>query len=243
MNLVTGSRDTDLEILTYLDDRSLLNLCLIKNRYILSLCSTENLWQNRFIYKFGQIAANYKPEDRSWKRHYLTVISSLDELISPDGDLSPDGINPGDPFEFFGSFLQGYVGPLPSNFYEDVNASINTLPEIYRIGYWLLDLGINKITLVYIIDRYEDLPSIRRTYTNDKNFTPADIIKLISDFYDEPVTAEELAEQQEADNPFADGLTPEDNIQRKRLINRFFEGIDHDADNLYYVNFGSIYGS
>ena len=231
---LTGVKDADLEILKNLDDRSLLNVCLISNRYINSLCSNQDFWRNRFVQYFGQEASTYKPQDRTWKRHYLTVIMYLDELLQPDSDIA------GNPFEFFRSFVQGRIGY--GDFYQEVNQSIGTLHEQYQVGYWLLNLG-NKISIDFQVDRYEEVISIVREYTSDTHFTPADIVKIISDFYEEPVTAEELLDHQGQDNPNADGLTVEDAnnglIQRKNLVNMFFEGLSPLANGNYYIDFGS----
>lgn len=230
---LTGERDTDLEMMKKLDDRSLLNLCSVYNKYIHSLCSNEDFWRNRFIKVFGAVASEYKPVDRKWKRHYLTIIMYLDELLQPDSDIA------GDPFEFFGSFVQGHIGE--DDFYKEVTESIGTLHEMYQVGYWLLNLG-NNIKIEYQVDRYDEIDPIIREYTSDTHFTPAQIVKIISDFYNEPVSAEELLQQQAADNPHADGLTAEDAnaglIKRKNLVNMFFESLE-GSDGVYYIIFGS----
>lgn len=233
MSVLTGHKDSDIIILSKLDDRSLLNLCLVRNRYINTLCNNEDFWRNRFVKVFGLEASKYKPEDRTWKKHYLTVIMHLDELLLSDGDIA------GDPFKFFSNFVQGEINS--DNFYNEVNKSISTLPKIYQTGYWLLNLG-NEIKIAYQIDRYDELPPIVREYSADTYFTPAKIVKIISDFYNETITAEELLEQQQVDNPYAAGLTVIDAknnlIQRKHLVGMFFEGLD-PYDGVYHVIFGS----
>ena len=237
---LTGHRDTDLEVMKRLDDRSLLNYCII-NRYAHNLCDNEDFWRDRFIQKFGPTASQYKPDDRTWKRHYLTIVSNLDELTDPDGDIG------GNPFSFFGSFVGGFVGSNEDFYQVNMNA-IRGLAEIYRNAFWLLDLGVgNTIKLSFPIDRFEDLPEVVRVYkasdiTDKGYFSPSDLIMIIRDFYDETVTAEELAEQQEADNPHADGLTAQDAdvgfIRRKDLMNMFLEGLD-EYDGSYHLYFGT----
>lgn len=231
--VLTGNKDADLEIMKNLDDRSLLNLCLVYNRYVNELCSNNDFWRNRFIEIFGSKAANYKPVNRTWKQHYLTVIMYLDELTQPDGEFG------GDPFMFFSDFTLGEIGS--GNFYEKITESIANLDERYRIGYWLLNLG-DSITISYPVDRYEDIEPIVKEYKSCNHFTPAQVVKIISDFYEEPITAEELLEQQEVDNPHAIGLTVDDAnrglIKRKDLVNMFFEGLD-EMDGMYIIMFGS----
>ena len=46
--MLTGQRDTDLLILDKLDDKDLLNVCLV-NKEARKLCSYEPFWINRFI--------------------------------------------------------------------------------------------------------------------------------------------------------------------------------------------------
>ena len=236
----TGQRDADLEVMKRMDDRTLLSYCMV-NRYANNLCNNETFWQNRFVQKFGNTAAQYKPDDRSWKVHYLTVVSNLDELTSPDSNIGRN------PFNFFGRFVGGYVGPN-EDLYQINTEAVRGLAEIYRNAFWLLDLGVgDTIKLSFPIDRYEDLDEIVRVYkasdyTDKGYFSPSDIIRIIRDFYDETVTAEELELQQEADNPHAEGLTAQDAnvgfIRRKDLLNMFLEGLD-EHDGAYHLYFGS----
>lgn len=67
---LTGRKDTDLIILSNLDDRSLLSYCQT-NRYGRELCRNENFWRNRFIKKYG---TGYDLENRTWKNFYLSLL-------------------------------------------------------------------------------------------------------------------------------------------------------------------------
>lgn len=78
---MTKQKDTDLLILSNLDDRSLLNFC-IANRYGKELCSDENFWRNRLIEKWGN--PSFIPQ--SWKRIYLKTIS-IDDKYEIDWEL------------------------------------------------------------------------------------------------------------------------------------------------------------
>jgi hypothetical protein len=55
----TGVKDTDLEILMRLDDRSLLNTCSIENVYLKRICNDESFWKRRFVSRFGEVASRY----------------------------------------------------------------------------------------------------------------------------------------------------------------------------------------
>jgi ankyrin repeat protein len=75
MSFLTG-RDTDLLILEKLNDRDLLNICLI-NKEANKLCNNEIFWRKRFLKKWG--TTEIKPE--SWKKFYLTTLKYLDGII------------------------------------------------------------------------------------------------------------------------------------------------------------------
>lgn len=69
----SGIIDTDLIILSELEDRDLFSFCQnfeSKNKYINKLCSNENFWRNRFVKKYGNAK---KDPNRTWKRFYLKV--------------------------------------------------------------------------------------------------------------------------------------------------------------------------
>lgn len=67
-----------MKILSELNDRDLISFCLT-NKSANNLCQDEFFWRNRFINKFGNEVTKYKPSERKWKKHYLAVISDLDE--------------------------------------------------------------------------------------------------------------------------------------------------------------------
>ena len=71
MNGLTGMKDVDSLIIKDLDDRSLLNLCLVKNTCLYNLLQSENFWQNKSISAFGPDISTYKPDNLSWKKFYM----------------------------------------------------------------------------------------------------------------------------------------------------------------------------
>jgi len=80
---LSGNKDVDLLTLGKLNDKDLLNVCLIKNKYIQSLCSNESFWRNRYAAKYGQDKLDLKPKNRSWRDQYMKVII---DLVKYSGD-------------------------------------------------------------------------------------------------------------------------------------------------------------
>jgi ankyrin repeat protein len=67
---LTGRKDTDLIVLSNLDDKSLLSYCQTSS-YSRSLCKDENFWKNRFMKKWG----NWKiSSSRTWRNFYLSLL-------------------------------------------------------------------------------------------------------------------------------------------------------------------------
>ena len=133
---LTGFRDTDFLIMEKLDDKSLLNLCLTNKRASV-LCREQNFWKRRFVSKFGETAAKYKPEQRSWKNHYLKVIIDLDRFSE-------------NPVDFLNYIVWGNEGAKNSHFVNYGESIINggidvspflDSPEWVMNNFYLLDLG------------------------------------------------------------------------------------------------------
>jgi len=76
---LTGIKDLDLEILMNLPDRDLLNYCST-NKDIYNMCNNEMFWRKRYIKRFGDMAAQYKPRERKWKNHYMQTVIDLDRF-------------------------------------------------------------------------------------------------------------------------------------------------------------------
>ena len=160
-----------------LDNESLLNYCLT-NKYASDLCKDDNFWEKRFKNIFGELGTT-KPEKRSWKNHFLTVLYHLGKYEE-------------EPWDFFGAIswlvneptedIQYYIPPTPK--------LIKDQSEIVRNLYWFSQLG-KEITIAYPIDKYQALTPIERIYkSNTKDFTPAMVLQLVYDFYKEHLTKE-----------------------------------------------------
>ena len=73
LKMLTGQRDTDLLILSNLNDEDLLNFCLV-NKEANRLCQIESFWLNRFIKEHGQEAMKYKSHEKTWRKFYLQIV-------------------------------------------------------------------------------------------------------------------------------------------------------------------------
>ena len=71
--MLTGNKNLDMEILNRLEDRDLVNICLV-NQYTNQLCQNKYFWINRIKKKFPyldlEIMKKYK-KDRSWADYYI----------------------------------------------------------------------------------------------------------------------------------------------------------------------------
>ena len=74
--MISGYKDTDLIILSKLDDKTLFSFCKIENSYIRKLCNDENFWRQRVKERFGIVKKN---ENRTWKNLYLNIIHYSDK--------------------------------------------------------------------------------------------------------------------------------------------------------------------
>ncbi len=72
--LFTGNKDTDMEILTILDDKSLGSMCRT-DRYIRSLCLDDELWKSR-MERYYPGAVQFRDRDETWRKFYI-IISNL----------------------------------------------------------------------------------------------------------------------------------------------------------------------
>ena len=84
--MLTGNRNTDMEIMQQLEDNDLVNLCQT-NRYSRNLCQNEIFWMNRVLRKFPdldlEIAKQYK-KNRTWANYYikdLRKVTGSDDML------------------------------------------------------------------------------------------------------------------------------------------------------------------
>ena len=74
--MISGHKDTDLIILSKMDDQTLFSFCKIENSYVQKLCNNENFWRERVKEKFGNVKKN---EHRTWKNLYLNITYYTDK--------------------------------------------------------------------------------------------------------------------------------------------------------------------
>lgn len=125
---LTNIKDVDLKILSELDDKSLFRACST-NKYLFRICNAEpSFWKNRYMAKYGEMAAKYKPKDRSWKNHYMQTVIDLDRFSENPAKFF-DYIAWGDSIENSFFLYKGEVIPFLK------------APEWVMTNFWLLDLG------------------------------------------------------------------------------------------------------
>lgn len=69
---LTGIKDTDLLILQRLEDKDLLQACLV-NKAINKACKDENFWRNRSLEVFP-LPSKYKLGRETWRHFYLKIV-------------------------------------------------------------------------------------------------------------------------------------------------------------------------
>ena len=81
---LTGVKELDMEILRYLTDKELSDMCRINN-YFRDICQNENFWRLKVLDKYG---VKDKPVNKTWKEFYiekavipLTVVKIRDRLL------------------------------------------------------------------------------------------------------------------------------------------------------------------
>lgn len=79
--VLTGIKDTDLLILQRLDDKDLLQACLV-NKSINKACKDESFWRNRSLEKFP-LASEYKLENETWRHFYLKFVHYISKYGNP----------------------------------------------------------------------------------------------------------------------------------------------------------------
>lgn len=234
------NKDTALKIMLDLDDRELFILCgrekslEFKNKRFSRFCNDKFFWEKRFTNRFGNLAASYKPKDRSWKMHYLTVVTHLDEYKD-------------DPWKFFDLIKwETYRKPETAGFYVESSADkadiqtdegyfklfkVNDVKESLHNSFWMLELG-KDIIIEYPIYTYsDDVNYIQRRYTSDTNYTPGKVLKLIYDFYQEPA---------DYDDPYDNDMSEEDDMRRIDFMHAYttLEGFT-DNNGIKNLSLGS----
>jgi hypothetical protein len=68
------------KILLDLSNEDLIKVCAT-NKRMYEICNNySSFWRNKFVKDYGEQGAQYKPENRSWKDHYITVFIDLEKF-------------------------------------------------------------------------------------------------------------------------------------------------------------------
>ena len=81
--------DKDLahKIMMDLSNSDLVKMCAM-NKRMYNVCNNyPSFWRNKFIKDYGEHAAQYKPENRTWKNHYMTVFIDLQKYAKDPIDF------------------------------------------------------------------------------------------------------------------------------------------------------------
>ena len=81
--MLTGIRDVDREIVNNLNDKDLLNMCIVNRTYAERVCD-DSYFRLRTLARFPE-TVQYKDyinenKTRTWKNHYLTIVKYIDLL-------------------------------------------------------------------------------------------------------------------------------------------------------------------
>ena len=233
------TKDPALKIMLQLDDRELFIFCgkkdslEFKNSRFSRYCNDKYFWEKRFTNRFGKIAASYKPKDRSWKMHYLIVVSQLDVYSN-------------DPWSFFDLIKWSidekpeeagfYVDSLPEE--ADVKTSqgykkfvkVDKAEESLHNTFWMLELG-KEIVISYPIFTYRGKDYEEKFYKSDTQYTPGKVLQLIYDFYEE---ASDYINSEDED------VSEEDDVKRIDFMGAHttLEGFT-DEDGIKILSLGS----
>ena len=128
--------DKDLahKIMMDLSNTDLVKICAT-NKRMYDICNNyPSFWRNKFIKDYGEHAASYKPENRSWKNHYMTVFIDLQKYKK-------------NPMEFFQ--VIAWKDNVENSFFVDYNNKklipLKDAPEWVMNNLYLLNIDKVKV--------------------------------------------------------------------------------------------------
>ena len=127
--------DKDLahKIMMQLSNSDLVKVCAT-NKRMYEVCNNyPSFWRNKFVKDYGEHAAQYKPKDRSWKDHYMTVFIDLEKFKK-------------EPLEFFRyiAWKENIDNSLFIDWENRAYYSLKNAPEWVTNNLYLLKLDILK---------------------------------------------------------------------------------------------------
>ena len=149
--------DKDLahKIMMDLSNSDLVKICSA-NKRLYDVCNNyPDFWRNKFIKDYGEHAAKYKPENRSWKTHYMRVFIDL-QIFKKN------------PIEFF--LNVAWKSNIDDSFFVDYankrKIPLKESPEWVMNNLYLLDLPALRIGIGF-----------KQKITEYKNAKPIDILQ------------------------------------------------------------------
>ena len=143
--------DKDLahKIMMELSNSDLVKVCATNKRMYAVCNNYPAFWRNKFIKDYGEHAAEYKPEDRSWKTHYLRVFIDLQKYKNkPDTFL-------------FNIFWKDDVDNSYFIDYENQTyVPLKDAPEWVMSNLYLLNIGQIKLYLDSGLKEYKNIKPI-----------------------------------------------------------------------------------
>ena len=143
--------DKDLahKIMMDLSNADLVKICAT-NKRMYDVCNNyPSFWRNKFVKDYGEHAAKYKPENRSWKTHYMQVFIDLQ-------------IYKKDPIKFFRN-IAWKENVNNSLFIDNRNKKLIPLreaPEWVMNNLYLLELDNIKMTKYGNVTEYKNIKPI-----------------------------------------------------------------------------------
>jgi hypothetical protein len=132
-----------------LDNSDLVKLCAT-NKRMYDLCNNyPSFWRNKFVKDYGEHAAQYKPENRSWKNHYMTVFIDLQKFKK-------------NPMKFFKNIA--WKENVEESFFVDYTnrklIPLKDAPEWVMVNLYLLNIDNIKLLQQDVVVEYKNVKPI-----------------------------------------------------------------------------------
>ena len=162
--------DKDLahKIMMELSNNDLVKVCAT-NKRMYEICNNyPAFWRSKFVKDYGEHAARYKPESRSWKTHYMRVFIDLQKFKN-------------DPTQFFDFFKNiAWRNNVDESYFIEENDKVKFVP-LKKAPEWVMNnlylLNIDNIKFTdlngHVKEEYKNIKPIellqkQRTISDDK---------------------------------------------------------------------------
>lgn len=218
-HLFSGNKDVDYIILSKLNDKDLLSVCLV-NKYANKLCRNDIFWKNRYKQKFKK---KIELKDNSWRKTYLYLLQLLEPYQK-------------NIFIFITNSYALDFDKDPSFYY--IYHKLLLPSKDFKILSSLLNLG-SSITVSFPMDFYASEPVVK-TYKSDTYFSPNDLVNIIEDFYSNPLTLQEYDERFEdldyENNGWTREMVNNKEIKREKLLSGLYIRGVYKKDGVIHIS-------